>query len=147
MFILTSGYTFSGAEGFAYRFQVLKRAVVVGETTGGGANAGGILDVGPVFKVWMPMGRPVDADTGTNWEGTGVVPDIKTSAMDALSTAHVEALKTLKAKAAGDRDRARLDWAMERREAGREPVILSESDLVLLTGRFGSCRVWERGAN
>ena len=145
MFILTSGYTFSGAEGFAYRFQVLKRAVVVGETTGGGANAGGILDVGPVFKVWMPMGRPVDADTGTNWEGTGVVPDIKTSARDALSTAHVEALKTLKAKAAGDRDRARIDWALERAEAGREPVFLSESDLVLLAGRFGPCRVWGEG--
>jgi len=145
MFILTSGYTFSGAEGFAYRFKVLKRATIVGETTGGGANAGGVLDVGPLFKVWMPMGRPVDADTGTNWEGTGVEPDIKTPAREALSVAHIEALKLLKTKAVSDRDRGRLDGALERAEAGRQPVSLSQAMLARFAGVYGPCRVWVEG--
>jgi hypothetical protein len=145
MYILTSAYTFSGAEGFAYRFQVLKRATIVGETTGGGANAGGVLDVPPFFRVYMPMGRPVDGKTGTNWEGTGVLPDLATSARDALSTAHISALKTLRAKAGDDADRTRLDWALQRAEAARDPVNLTAKDLDRFSGTYGTWRVWAEG--
>jgi hypothetical protein len=145
LYILTSAYTFSGAESLAYRFQVLKRATIVGETTGGGANAGGIVDAGPVFKVWMPMGRPVDADTGTNWEGTGIVPDLKAAARDALTVAHIAALKSLRAKAGGDRDRTRLDTALERAESRLHPVSLSAAELDRLTGTFDPYRIWVEG--
>ncbi|MCX6582132.1 MAG: S41 family peptidase [Candidatus Aminicenantes bacterium] len=145
LYILTSAYTFSGAEGFAYRFKVLKRATIVGETTGGGANAGGVLDVAPFFRVYMPMGRPVDRDTGTNWEGTGVEPDIKTTAREALVTAHLEALKKLKTKVAPKDDQARLDWAIERVTAGRNPVNLSNEELRRFTGNYGTGRVFVEG--
>ncbi len=145
MYILTSAHTFSGAEGFAYRFQVLKRATIVGETTRGGANAGGVLDIPPTFAVWMPMGRPVDQDTGTNWEGTGVVPDVATSARDALATAHLDALGKLKAQATERRDRARLDWAIERAEASRHPVAPDEEALARLAGTYGPDRLWVEG--
>ncbi len=145
LYILTSAYTFSGAEGFAYRFKVLKRATIVGETTGGGANAGGVLDVAPFFRVYMPMGRPVDRDTGTNWEGTGVEPDIKTTAREALVTAHLEALKKLKANAAGKDDQARLDWAIERVTAGRNPISLSSVEFQRFTGNYGTGRVFVEG--
>ena len=145
MYILTSAHTFSGAEGFAYRFQVLKRATIVGETTRGGANAGGVLQIPPVFAVWMPMGRPVDRDTGTNWEGTGVVPDLKTNAGDALAAALLDALGKQKAQAAGARDRARLDWAIEQAEAGRHPVAPDEESLARLAGTYGPDRVWVEG--
>ena len=143
--ILTSGYTFSGAEALAYRFQVLRRAVIVGETTGGGANAGGVVDAGPPFKVWLPMGRPVDADTATNWEGTGVVPDVRSSARDALAVAHVAALERLRAEAASDRDRAGLDAALEGARSAIHPVVPSVSELDALAGTFGACRVWVEG--
>lgn len=145
LYILTSAYTFSGAEGFAYRFKELKRATIVGETTGGGANAGGVLDVAPFFRVYMPMGRPVDRDTGTNWEGTGVEPDIKTTAREALVTAHLEALKKLKTKAASKDDQVRLDWAIERVTAGRNPVSLSSAELRRFTGNYGTGRVFVEG--
>ena len=145
LYILTSGYTFSGAEALAYRFQVLKRAVIVGETTGGGANAGGIVDAGPIFKVWLPMGRPVDAATGTNWEGTGVVPDIRTTAREALPAAHGAALRALRAKAADDGERARLDSALEWAEARLHPVDPGRADLEMLAGDYGPCRVWVEG--
>src|SRR5207244_11399604 len=38
VFVLTSSRTFSGAEEFAYNLKSLKRALIVGETTGGCAN-------------------------------------------------------------------------------------------------------------
>jgi len=145
MYILTSAYTFSGAEGFAYRFQVLKRATVVGETTGGGANAGGVLDVPPFFRVYMPMGRPVDQTTRTNWEGTGVVPDVRTTAPEALYVAHVDALKLLRSKAASDAERARLDLALERAEGRHHPPRLAPAELERLAGDYGGVRVRMEG--
>jgi len=145
MYIVTSAYTFSGAEGFAYRFQVLKRATIVGETTGGGANAGGVLDVAPSFHVFMPMGRPVDRDTGGNWEGVGVVPDVPAAARDAAAVAHVEALKALLAGATTDGDRARVGWAMERAQARLHPVSPTAADLERLAGSYGPYRVWVEG--
>jgi len=37
-FVLTSKMTFSGAEEFSYNLKILKRATIIGETTGGGAH-------------------------------------------------------------------------------------------------------------
>jgi hypothetical protein len=145
MYILTSTYTFSGAEGFAYRFQVLERAKIVGETTGGGANAGGARDIAPFFRVYMPMGRPVDSKTGSNWEGTGVAPDIKTPAREALHVAHIEALQTLRENADSKEEKARLDWALERVKAGRHPVDLDGRDLERFAGTYGPRRIWAEG--
>ena len=145
MYILTSAYTFSGGEAFAYRFKVLKRATIVGETTGGGANAGGVLDVAPCFRVFMPMGRPVDRDTQSNWEGTGVEPDIKTSAREALRVAHVEALRLLRARATIDAEKARLDWALERAEAERAPATMPADALDRLAGTYGDVTVFVEG--
>ncbi|MCX6555981.1 MAG: S41 family peptidase [Candidatus Aminicenantes bacterium] len=145
MYILTSARTFSGAEGFAYRFQVLKRATIVGEATGGGANAGGILDIAPCFRVWMPMGRPVDQKTGSNWEGTGVIPDVKTAARTALVSAHLQALEKLRAQAANPVDQQRLDWALERTKAAAQPVDPGLPELQRLAGTYGTARVWVEG--
>jgi hypothetical protein len=145
LFILTSPYTFSGAEGLAYRFQILKRATIIGETTAGGANAGGLLDVPPFFRVWMPMGRPVDHDTSSNWEGTGVTPDIKVAASDALAAAHAEALKTLRAKAVTEDEKRKLDWALARAAARQNPPTLSQKDYEHLAGSYGEGRVWFEG--
>ena len=35
----------------------------------------------------VPFARAVNPITRTNWEGTGVVPDVKVPAADALATA------------------------------------------------------------
>ncbi|MEO8452896.1 MAG: S41 family peptidase, partial [Gemmatimonadota bacterium] len=42
VYVLTSGRTFSAAEEFTNNLKTLKRATIVGETTGGGANPGGV---------------------------------------------------------------------------------------------------------
>jgi hypothetical protein len=45
------------------------------------------------FIIVVPSGRPINAVTKTDWEGTGVEPDVKVSAENALKTAHLMALE------------------------------------------------------
>ncbi len=87
VYVLTSRFTFSAAEAFAYDLQALGRATIVGETTAGGAH---LSDAGPLvlgFDMLLPTGRAVSPVTGTDWEGTGVIPDVPVSAASALDTA------------------------------------------------------------
>lgn len=87
VFILTSSRTFSGGEEFAYNFKTRKRATLIGETTGGGANPGGMYPVNEALGIFIPTGRAINPVTKTNWEGVGVEPDIATKADDALEKA------------------------------------------------------------
>ena len=77
LFVITSDRTFSGAEEFSYNMQTRKRAILVGETTGGGANPGGSMPINENLRVFIPVGRAINPVTNTNWEGVGVVPEIK----------------------------------------------------------------------
>jgi len=96
LYILTSASTFSSAEDFCYSLQHLKRALVVGETTGGGAHSSrGPQRLTQSFTAIIPVGRSISPITKTNWEGTGVTPDIKTLADAALGEAHLHALRSL----------------------------------------------------
>jgi hypothetical protein len=88
LFVLTSEKTFSGAEEFSYNMQTQKRATLVGETTGGGANPVRFLRINEQIEVYMPIGKAINPITKTNWEGVGVIPEIKTAAKDALTKAH-----------------------------------------------------------
>jgi C-terminal processing protease CtpA/Prc len=87
VFVLTSSRTFSGAEEFAYDVQTQKRATIVGETTGGGANPGGAVRLPYDLTVFVPTGRAINPITKTNWEGVGVKPDVPAAADDALDVA------------------------------------------------------------
>ena len=96
LYILTSNRTFSAAEEFSYNLQKLNRAVIIGETTGGGAHPGGRIKATNKFNVWTPTARSINPITNSNWEGIGVVPDINIPANEALIEAHLEALDSLK---------------------------------------------------
>lgn len=87
VYVLTSSYTFSGAEEFAYNLKSLKRATIVGETTGGGAHPVRAERVNDHFMVGIPYMRARNPITGTNWEGTGVEPDVAVPADEALDRA------------------------------------------------------------
>jgi retinol-binding protein 3 len=87
VYVLTSAHTFSAAEAFAYHLQALKRVTVVGETTAGGAHAASEGRLGDHFAINVPWGSSINPVTGTNWEGVGVVPDVKASADEALAVA------------------------------------------------------------
>lgn len=93
VYVLTSKYTFSGAEEFTYNLKNLKRATIIGETTGGGAHPGMGVRLNEHFSMFVPTGRAISPITKTNWEGTGVKPDIEVPAEQALSVARLMALK------------------------------------------------------
>jgi len=93
VYVLTSKRTFSGAEEFTYNLKNLKRAIIVGETTGGGAHPGGVSRINEHFGVFIPSGRAISPITKTNWEGTGVTPDVNVPADQALLVARLMALK------------------------------------------------------
>lgn len=95
VYVLTSKRTFSGAEEFSYNLKNLKRATIIGETTGGGAHPGGMRKISANFQMFVPAGRAISPITNTNWEGVGVEPDVKVPADDALRTAQQMALKAI----------------------------------------------------
>ena len=98
VYVLTSRRTFSAAEEFTYNLKNLKRATIVGETTGGGAHPTTFRRINDHFGIGVPMARSINPITKTNWEGTGVKPDIEVAADRALTVAHLDALKRLAAK-------------------------------------------------
>ena len=85
VFILTSSRTFSGAEHFTYDLKQLKRATIVGETTSGASHARPGTGIRPVADT---SPKPV-------WEGTGVQPDVRVKAADALAAAEKLALAAI----------------------------------------------------
>ncbi|MEP7271431.1 MAG: S41 family peptidase [Acidobacteriota bacterium] len=108
VYVLTSKRTFSAAEEFTYNLKNLKRATIVGETTGGGAHPGGPSRISDHFDVWVPRGRAINPTSKTNWEGTGVEPDVKVSAPEALKTAHLAAVNKAMGKISDPRRKDQL---------------------------------------
>jgi hypothetical protein len=93
VYVLTSAATFSGGEQLSYDLQQLGRATIVGERTRGGAHAREGFTVHPHLEATIPVAAAVSPKTGGNWEGTGVTPDIKTTADRAHDTAYERALQ------------------------------------------------------
>jgi C-terminal processing protease CtpA/Prc len=95
IFVLTNHATFSGGEELAYDLQSLSRAKTIGETTGGGAHpvAAHVLD--KQFQISVPTGRPINPITKADWEGVGVVPDVKVPSESTLEEAHRLALEAI----------------------------------------------------
>jgi C-terminal processing protease CtpA/Prc len=109
VYILTSNRTFSAAEEFTYNLKNLKRAIIVGETTGGGAHPGGVRGITDHFGIWVPNGRAINPITKTNWEGIGIEPAVKVAAADALKAAHLDALQKLRTTSTDPRQQQELD--------------------------------------
>jgi len=89
VYVLTSNYTVSAGEAFAFGMKITGRATLIGETTtGAGHFAPPGQRVNDMFSAFVPIGRAFDHRTGEGWEGTGVAPHIEVPAERAL----VEAL-------------------------------------------------------
>jgi hypothetical protein len=110
IYVLTSKRTFSGAEEFTYNLKNMKRGTIIGETTGGGAH--------PVrfhyfeelqFGIRVPFGRAINPISGTNWEGTGIKPDIEVPQEKAYDTAYKLAVKNLLTKTKTPEEKRRLE--------------------------------------
>jgi hypothetical protein len=95
VYLITSRWTFSGGEEFAYDMQTLKRGTLIGEATGGGAHPGGGQPIGPGLVLWVPIGRSESPITHGDWEGTGVQPDIAVPADQSFALTYKTALRAL----------------------------------------------------
>jgi len=99
VFVLTSKRTFSGAEEFSYNLKNLKRATIIGETTGGGAHPVSGHRVDDHFMIGVPFAKAVNPISKTNWEVRGVEPDVKVPADEALDVAKKMAAEQIRSEA------------------------------------------------
>lgn len=137
VYILISGRTGSAGEAFPYTLQGARRATIVGEASGGAANPGGMVRVGGGFAVFISQGSPKNPNTGGNWEGTGVIPDVAVPWHEALDRAHALALEEIV-----ERDPGRTDavWALEALTS-----TAATGDLSPYAGVYGEQRVSVEG--
>lgn len=95
VYVLFDKATFSAAEDFVYALQALKRVTVIGETTKGGAHNGRGFKLDDHFLASIPHRVSINPVTHTDWEGTGITPDVAVAAADALPTAQALAAKAI----------------------------------------------------
>lgn len=122
VYVLVSKRTGSGAEEFSYNLKNLKRATLLGENTWGGANPGGTVRLNDHFQIFIPVGRAINPYTKTNWEGTGVDPDVRVDPKDALNRAQVMAVEKLLAAAKDEDDKKRLTEVLTLLKKPAEPT-------------------------
>jgi hypothetical protein len=147
LYILTSAHTFSGAEEFTYNMKNLKRATVIGETTGGGAHPTQAMIVQKDFILLVPYARAINPVSKTNWEGTGVTPDIAVPAAEAFDKAYALAVEKLAAKASDPERKSAYDWILTGMKAKANPPRVDEKTLKTYVGVYGERKVvLENGA-
>ena len=92
VYILTSARTLSAAEYFTYNLKMLKRATIVGETTGGSQHSGAFRRIDDHFGMGIQQTAPPSNPFPVKgWEVIGVEPDVKVSRTDAFNAARKHA--------------------------------------------------------
>lgn len=141
-YVLVDGHTGSAAEAFAYALQQARAARIVGDPTFGAANNNREIPIAPRFILSLSYRRPISPVSGTNWEGSGVRPDIAVPAVDARAVAELEALDRLSATpelATATRNAAH--WARAEAQARLHPPAWTAARLQRLAGTYGTTRV------
>ena len=137
LYLLTSDSTFSAAEEFTYNLKNLKRATVIGETTGGGAHDNKFVILTDNFFMSLPFARAINPVTKTNWEEVGVEPDVKVSQDKALETAEVMATQRLAEREKEPEFKAYYQWHHDGYNAALHPPALTEEALRAYVGTYG----------
>ena len=136
LYILTSQQTASGAEDFSYGMQGVERAVVVGETTAGGAHLTRPFSAGQGFVIAIPFARSLNPYTHSNWEGTGVKPDIEVPSSGALVKAQELFFNEQLSAATSEQQKRKIQWNLHKLQADhnhKKPIVES---LMRYTGLY-----------
>ncbi len=135
LYVLISGSTGSAAEEFAYHVEQFHLGTLVGHATAGAANNDTLYPVGDGFIVSVSTDRPEHPVSHTNWEGTGVPPDVAVADDQALAQAQLLALKALAARPGAKADA--YDWAIAGLEAHMHPVTVDPATQASYAGIYG----------
>lgn len=144
VYILTSNHTFSGAEDFSYGMQVAKRAVIVGETSGGGAHPQKPFAVSQGFVMYIPFARSLNPVTQKDWEGTGVIPDIKTTAANALIKAQELIFKNNISGTTDQNKKNKNQYYLNALSVHTEKKALPVNQLMSYTGTYGGLVIYSK---
>lgn len=87
LFVLVDSLTVSAGEDAAFVLHNLGRATLIGETTRGGGRNNEFFPAGSGFMVSVSVAKVWDPCTGREWERTGIAPDIRVPAAQALDAA------------------------------------------------------------
>jgi len=137
VYILTSQQTFSAAEEFTYNLKNLERATIVGETTGGGAHPTTTMLLNDNFVVSIPIARAVNPITKTNWEGTGIEPDIKVASDKAMEVAYADALVRVSENAQIPEIKQSVEWVRDNIAAMANPFVIDSKTMKSYLGKYG----------
>jgi hypothetical protein len=142
LYVLIDQNVGSAAEAFAYDVQQFRLGTLIGATTAGAANNNRFSPIAPGFMLSVSFGRPVHPISQSNWEKSGVSPDVAIDPARALDTAQSLALASLVARPSSDAgDRADWDWARIAVDARLHPPMIPEAKLRSLTGVYGANRI------
>jgi hypothetical protein len=137
LYILTSYMTASAAEGFTYGLKNLGRATVIGETTSGAAHWVDYFFYPTLnMEIKLPVARPMNPVTLTNWEKTGIEPDIAVPEYSALNRAHLMALESARSRAADSMQIRDLDWHIAIAREKLKNEVVYGPDLAEYAGEF-----------
>lgn len=136
LYILISNRTFSAAESFAYTLQSMKRAVIIGNTSRGGAHATRSFSIENAFVAFIPYSRGENAATKTDWEGVGVIPDIKADDPNAILTAQNYFLNQRLLAETDENEKSKIKWQINYNQSKSSAAIINTTDLTRFTGRF-----------
>jgi retinol-binding protein 3 len=143
LYLLTSQNSFSAAEEFAYNLKNLHRARLVGETTGGGAHPNDLIHFPSLrINVSVAWGRAINPITGTNWEGTGVTPDIAVSAYRALDVARMMILDSLIKIEPDSLNLLQLNWWHSAIQYDTLQYSVPAEKLADYAGQYGPRKIW-----
>lgn len=140
LYIITGQQTFSAGEAFAYALKQLDRATLLGQTTAGGAHAADFKLINDYFDMSIPMARTINPITKTNWEGTGVKPDVEIDVEKAKDYAHTELIKMAMKHENDESLLAGYQWKLEELQSRLTPIEFDQNELKKFTGKFAGDR-------
>lgn len=143
VYVLISAGTASAAEAFASRIRFINsNALLVGEKTAGAENPIGTIIIGNEFVLDIPSWRTVYQKYDTDWEAMGVSPDLEVASEDALTAAHIHALRRLVDVSVEKEKKDKYKWALDGVLATYEPLSLPEDVLRSYAGNYGNRDVY-----
>ncbi len=146
VYILTSRNTFSAAEEFTFDLRNLERAIIVGDTTGGGGHTVSqyVFDFDKYrIGIRVPYGRAYNPENNEGWEGVGVIPHIPVPSDKALEVAKEDAIRKILDTEKDEQFRTRYEWELADIESkANPPAKLTTREMKKYAGSYGPRRVF-----